>query len=216
MLVILLGALQQALSLATTIPINLGSPAIYKDADLGPIDFSDLNGTPVNGSMLSLDFLFSGNQFVRLFSNTTPFFEVGVTLETDAGTSPGFVTDADGYLIDQNGNAIPNFGVTGRSQGSNGTTRIGLFPLLADSSGTPNPFLTFPLDFYGVHFSFTLPNDPSVIITGADFTLFGRGRHSQFAVEPLPDRGDTWVLFSTAIIVLLAARTFVRDAKRLR
>ncbi len=204
---------------ATNIEINLGPPAIYTDANLGPISFSDLNGTLVNGSSLSIDFSFSGNEFVSLFSNTTPFFEVGVTLKTNAGTSPGFVSDPSGYLIDQNGNAIPNGGVTGRSEGSDGSTVVGLFPLLLDSGGTPNPALTFPLDFYGVHFSFTLPNDPSVTVVGADFTLFGRGPSSEFAVGPLvPDSGSAFLLFSIAIGVLLAVRTLVsvRDVKRLR
>src|SRR5579864_7828063 len=160
--VILLLAVHQVRVFATTIEINLGSPALYKDADLGPIVFSDLDGTLVNGSSLSVDFLFSGAGFVRLFSNTTPLFEVGVTLDTNAGTFPGFVTDVSGYLIDQNGNAVPNAGVTGNAQGSNGTTSFGLFPLLLNSSGTRNPAIKFPLDFYGVHLSFKLPNDPSV------------------------------------------------------
>jgi hypothetical protein len=211
-------ALVAGRGLATTIQINLGPPAIYTDANLGPISFSDLNGTLVNGSSLSIDFSFSGNEFVRLFSNTTPFFEVGVTLRTNAGTSPGFVTDVTGYLIDQNGNAIPNAGVTGTAQGSNGTTSFGLFPLLLNGGGTPNPALTFPLDFYGVHFSFKLPNDPSVAVVGGDFTLFGRGSGSQFAVGPLlPDSGSALLLFSTATSMLLVLRTLVsvRNGKRL-
>jgi hypothetical protein len=214
--IIFLLALLADRGFATTIQINLGPPAIYTDANLGPIPFSDLNGTLVNGSSLSINFSFSGHEFVRLFSNTTPLFEVGVTLNTNAGTSPGFVTDPSGYLIDQNGNAIPNAGVTGTAQSSNGTTSVGLFPLLLDSSGTPNPALTFPLDFYGVHFSFNLPNDRSVTVVGANFTLFGRGSGSQFAVEPLPDSGSAFLLFSIATGMLLAGRTFVsvRHAKR--
>jgi hypothetical protein len=68
----------------------------------------------------------------------------------------------------------------------------------------------FPLDFYGTHFTFTLPNDPSVIVTGADFTLFGRGPNSQFAVGPsLPDSDNACLLFSTAVIVLLGIRRFI-------
>ena len=208
----LLLALLAGQCFATTIAINLGPPALYTDANVGPISFSDLNGTLVNGSSVSIDFSFTNNEFVTLLANTTPLFEVGLTLRTNAGTSPGVVTGPSGYLVDKNGNAIPNAGVTGTAQGSNGTTFVGLFPLLLNSGGTPNPALMFPLDFYGVHFSFTLPNDPSVSVVGADFTLFGRGSGSQFAVEPLPDRGATFVLFFTAISVLFSMRRLSRSA----
>jgi len=192
----------------TAIDINLGPPGVLTgiNAQLGPISFSDLNGTPVNGSSLSLDFSFTNNEFVRLFSNTTPFFEVGLTLLTNAGTDPGVVVNGTAYLVDQNGNALPGFGIVGRSSSSNGSTGIGLFPLLADANGTPNSSLTFPLDFYGVHFDFTLPNDPLVNVTGGDLTFFGAGPNSQFAVGPhVPDTGSTWLLFLIGTSGLLAA-----------
>jgi hypothetical protein len=142
---VLLLALLADRGLATTIEINLGPGAVYTDANVGPISFSDLNGTLVNGSSLSIDFSFSGNEFVRLLANTTSLFEVALTLRTNAGNFPGVVTDPSGYLVDKNGNAIPNAGVTATTQGSNGTTFVGLFPLLLDSGGTPNPALMFPL-----------------------------------------------------------------------
>jgi len=196
---------------ASTIEIDLGPPMIYTgiNARVGPIPFSDLNGLSINGSALSLDFTFSNNEFVRLFSNTAPLFEVGVTLLTNAGTFPGVVTNTSAYLVDQNGNALPGFGVVGRSDSSAGSTSMGFFPLLSDLDGTPNPSLAFPLDFYGVHFGFTLPNDPSVSVVGADFALFGNGgRNSQFAVGPqVPDRGDTWLLLLIGMSGMLALRS---------
>lgn len=188
---------------ATTIDISLGPPGVLTgiNAQLGPISFSDLNGTLVNGSSLSLDFSFTNNEFVRLFSNTTTSFEVGLTLLTDAGTDPGVVVNGTAYLVDQNGNALPGSGITGRSSSSNGSSSIGLFPLLP-----PNSSLTFPLDFYGVHFNFTLPNDPLVNVTGGDLTFFGAGPNSQFAVGPqVPDTGSTWLLFLIGTSGLLAA-----------
>jgi hypothetical protein len=69
-LIISLLVLQPTRIFPVTIEIGLGAPGLYTDANLGPISFSNLNGTPVNGSVLSLDFLFTGDQFVRLFSNT--------------------------------------------------------------------------------------------------------------------------------------------------
>ena len=188
---------------ATTIEIDLGPPALYtgSSAQVGPIAFSDLHGLPLNGSSVSLNFFFTNNEFVALFSNTASLFDIGVALLTNAGTYPGFVTNASAYLIDQSGNAIPGFSVVGRADSSSGSTSVGFFPLLEDSNGTPNTSLTFPLDFYGVHFGFTLPNDPSVSVIGADFTLFGNGdQHSQFAVGPhVPDSGSTWLLLLIGI-----------------
>jgi hypothetical protein len=195
---------------ANTIEIDLGPPMIYTgtNAQIGPIAFSNLNGVPLNGSSVSLDFFFTNNEFVQLFSNTAPLFDVSLTLLTNAGTVPGFVTNTSAYLIDQSGKAIPGFGIVGRGDSSGGSTFAGFFPLLEDPNGTPNPSLTFPLNFYGVHFGFTLPNDPSVSVIGGDFALFGNGdRYSQFAVGPrVPDSGSTWLLLLVGISGLLAVK----------
>ncbi len=195
---------------ANTIESDLGPPMIYTgaNAQVGPIAFSDLNGIPVNGSSVSLDFFFTNSEFVQLFSNTSPSFEVGINLLTNAGTFPGLVTNGSGYLIDQSGTAIPGFGIVGRADSSSGSTFVGLFPLLADPNGTPNPSLMFPLSFYGVHFDFTLPNDPSVNVIGGDFALFGNGgQNSQFAVGPhVSDSGNTWLLLLIGISGLLAVK----------
>jgi len=194
---------------ATTIAIDLGPPMIYTgtNAQVGPIAFSNLNGVLVNGSSVSLDFVFTSQEFVELFSNTSPSFDVSVTLLTNAGTSPGLVTNTSAYLVDQNGNALPGPGIIGTAQSSNGSTSVGFFPLL-DSNGGPNPNLTFPFSFYGVHFGFTLPNDRSASVIGADFALFGNGGpDSQFAVGPhVPDNGDAGLLLVIAVGGLLAAK----------
>lgn len=194
---------------ATTIEINLGPPAIYTNTQLGPISFSDLNGTAVNGSTLSLDFFFPSTEFVELFPNTTSSFEIGVNLHTNAGTFPGVVTNASADLVDQNGTAIPRVSLIGRSDSSSGVTSFGFFPLLP-----PNTTLSSPLDFYGVDFTFTLPNDPSVNIVGADFTLFGQGgSSSQFEVGPhVPDSGNTLQLLMLAVLglFLLKRPKFIR------
>ena len=189
--------------------IDLGPPALYTNTQLGPIAFADLNGTPVNGSTLSLNVLFSSGEFVRLFSDTTPSFDVSLRLRTDAGTFPGFVTNASAYLIAQDGSAIPGFSVVARADSNGDGTSLGFFSLLADSNGTPNTSLSFPLYFYGVHLTFTLPSDPSVDIIGAEFRLFQSGRFSQFAVGPnVPDTGSTLLLFVLATSGLVAAKNW--------
>lgn len=198
---------------ATTIGIDLGPPMIYTgaNAQVGPIPFSNLNGVSVNGSSVSLDFFFTNQEFVELFSNTAPSFDVSVTLLTNAGTAPGFVTNASAYLVDQNGNALPGPGLVGTAESNNGSTSVGFFPLL-DSNGAPNPNLTFPFSFYGVHFGFTLPNDRSVSVIGANFALFGNGGpDSQFEVGPhVPDSGNAGLLLLIAMGGLLAAKIRIR------
>jgi hypothetical protein len=198
---------------ATTIQIDLGPPARYTNTQLGPLSFSNLNGTPVNGSTLSLNFLFTGGEFVQLLSNTTKSFDIGLALQTDAGTFPGFVTHAMAHLIAQDGTAISGTtNVIGRADSSDGATFAGFFPLLANGSGTPNTSLSFPLDFYGVHFAFNLPDDPGVMIIGGDLTLFGQGKFSQFAVGPLPDTGNTLMLLFIGVSGLIAAKMSARTA----
>lgn len=197
---------------ATTIEIDLGPTGNFTgaNAQLGPISFSDLNGTPINGSSLSVDFFFTNNEFVRLFASTTPFFDVRLNLLTNAGTFPGLLTAQSDYLIAKDGSAIPGFGIVGRANSSNGSTTIGFFPLLEDANGTPNPNLTFPLDFYGVHFGFTLPNDTSVSVIGGGFTLSG----APFAVGPqVPDTGSAWLLFLIGTSGLLTATTITQRKK---
>jgi hypothetical protein len=205
---------------AATIQIDLGSPATYEGSNtqLGPIPFLDLDGTPVNGASLSLDFLFTNSEFVRLFHQTTTFFEVQVTLLTSAGTAPGFVTSASGDLIDENGTAIPGFSVVGTADSSNGSTTLGFFPLLEDINGTPDPNIIFPLDFYGVHFGFTLPDDPSVDVISGQFTLNGAGQNSRFAVgPPVPDNGNTLELLTFATLLLIMyGRAKIYRSKRHR
>jgi len=194
---------------ATSIQIDLGPPAFYINTQLGPFSFSDLNGTPVNGSTLSLDFLFTGGEFVRLFSNTTKSFDIHLGLQTDARPFPGYVTNATAYLIAQDGTAISGTtSVIGRAQSNTARTFLGFFPLLAEGNGTPNTSLSFPLDFYGVHFAFNLPDDPGAVIIDSDFTLVGRGgRSSTFAVGPLPDTGNTLMFLFIGVSGLIAAKT---------
>jgi len=177
----------------TSIQIDLGPPAVYTNTNLGPISFSDLNGTAVNGSTLSLDFLFPSPEFVELFSSTSSSFEVSLALQTNAGTFPGFVTNASSYLLAQDGSAIPGANQIGRSDSSGGATFVGLFPL-PPASGT------FPLDFYGVHFNFTLPDDPAVSITGSNFTLFT----GPFEVGPhVPDSDSTLPLLTLSAFIMV-------------
>ncbi len=203
-----------SLTQGTSIGIDLGPPRVLTGINptTGPISFDGLDGTPVTGSV-SVDFLFTNNEFVRIYSATQPLFEAEIILQTNGSGLLGFL-DGSGYLIDANGNALPGFGVTGSESGNDASLSIALFPLLKDKNGTPNDQLQKPFDFYGVHFDFTFPSNPSLEVTGGQFLLAGSGIFTPFAIGPghipvnvsVPDHGSTFLLLTLSVLGLATCR----------
>ena len=188
---------------ATNIQIDLGPPPVVSHGLTVP--FADLNGTSLSGQSLSLDFIFSGPQFVRLFSVTSDF-EVLVKLQTNSlGDAGGFV-DGTGFLSDQLGNPLQPTQVLGLASSSDGSMSAGLFPLFPGSGAPGRPF-----DFFAVHFDLSLPNNSSFEITGSEFELlnFAGG---PFGVGPgvpndiVPDTADAIYLLGMGLVGLLVAR----------
>jgi hypothetical protein len=128
-----------------------------------------------------------------------------ITLQTYGSGLLGFLSGS-GYLIDADGNAIPGFGITGSASGNDASLSIGLFPLLKDENGMPNDQLERPFDFYGVHYDFTFPSNPSLEVTSGQFLLTGQG--SPFANGPgnipaditVPDQDSTLLLLTLGLI----------------
>jgi hypothetical protein len=138
----------------------------------GPIGFSQLDGTPVDGT-LSVDFMFSQHQFVRLYSATDWSFCVMLGLSTTGSGLVGFM-EGSGSLLDARGKAIPGYGITGSASSDDGSMHMGLFPLFADDNGAPDTELSRPLDFYGVRFNIIFPEvNPSIKVTDGQFSLYG-------------------------------------------
>ena len=172
--------------------------------------FDGLNGIPVTGSV-SVDFLFTNNEFARIYTATSPSFDALLILQTNGSGLLGFLSGT-GYLIDADGNAIPGFGITSSASGDDASLALGLFPLLKDKNGTPNDQLKKPFDFYGVHYDFTFPSNPSLEVTGGQFLLDGQG--SPFAIGPghipaditVPDQGSTFLLLTLGLLGLVACR----------
>jgi len=195
--------------LATSVAIDLGTPPSVVVQKI--VSFDQLNNVQLGGQSLSLGFTFSSNEFVRLFSITSPLFSVVIDLQTNGVGQLGF-RQGTGHLVDINGQPIPGFGVTGNASGD-GSLSIGLFPLLKDQNGTPNKDLARPLDFFGIDFDLTLPNvnDPSVHVTGAEFGLFS-DPDRVFGIGPdvprdiVPDNGHTAVLLTFVLCFLGAAK----------
>ena len=168
-----------------TIPINLGPPGTL--ATDTTISFSDLNGTGLMGQPLSLDFVFTNMEFVRLFTVTTDF-SVFMTLQTNGsnlGKDMVFLSGT-GYLTDIHGNPLEPAETLGRSSSSSAMT-VGLI----------SPTVSRPIDFYGVHLDLTFPTNPAVV-TGGQFELVSNT--GPFGIGPglpadiVPDTGSTAIL----------------------
>jgi hypothetical protein len=205
--------------LPAAIPIDLG-PSLIVTNEIDRIAFSDLNGTPVTGT-LSVDFDFSGNAFVRLFSQyfvanpygppvavgTGSSFDVSLVLQTSGVGLVGFL-QGTGYLTDEHGIPIPGYGVTGSSSSDEGMMAIGLFPLFRDDSGSPNTELIRPFDFYGVHFDLIFPDVPSLEVTGGEFGLYDNG---VFGIGPnipsdIPEPRSSILLLGALILAISVNR----------
>jgi hypothetical protein len=203
-----------SLTQATSIGIDLGPSRVLtgENPEAGPIGFNGLNGTPVTGSV-SVDFVFTNNELARIYTATQPLFEALITLQTNGSGFLGFLSGT-GYLIDAHGNPIPGFGITGSASGDDGSLSIGLFPLLKDKNGTPNDQLKKPFDFYGVHYDFTFPSNPSLEVTDGQFLLAGNGTFTPFAIGPghipaditVPDRGSTFLLLTLSLLGMATYR----------
>src|SRR5882762_5849 len=146
---------------ATTIGINLGSsPRITSEVT---VSVDALNGVSLNGQTLSLNFMFTNSEFVRLFTATSASFAASLNLQTNGSGLVGFLSGT-GELLDQQGNALQTPQNLGSASRDDGSMFAALFPL---SSGQ----LHKPLDFFGIHYDLTLPTNSSVAVIGAEFQL---------------------------------------------
>ena len=186
-----------------TIPINLGPPGTL--ATDTTISFSDLNGTGLLGQNLSVDFVFTGSEFVRLFTVTTDF-SVSMTLQTSSSSFVGFL-HGTGYLSDSLGNPLEAPETLGSASSSNGSMTVALFPTVGR-----------PLDFYDVHFGLTFPTNPAVV-TGGQFRLLSNT--GPFGIGPglpadiVPDTGSTGILLGLGFFgIILVTHCLDRNVRR--
>ena len=176
------------------------------------ISFNDLNDIQFSGQTLSLDLVFSGNSFVRLFKSTNSAFLLLPMLDVfGAGTINN--PTGSGYLFDEAGNpigSVTSFGGSVTTDPGGEAFRLslgGFFPFLADKTGS------FPLDIYGAHLDITLPNGPGFDVTGGELGLFPNASdrwNNQFQIGDVPDSGSTLLLILTAIVLLFSLDTAMR------
>src|SRR6476661_2015781 len=194
----------------TTITIELGPPSRVTGEKV--VGFSGLDDLQFSGQTLSLDLVFGGNGFVRLFKSTSPSFLLLPMLDVFGS---GTINDptGSGYLFDETGNpisSVTSFGGSVTTNPGGEAFRLslgGFFPFLADQTGS------FPLDIYGAHLDITLPNGPGFDVTGGELGLFPNASdrwNNQFQIGDVPDSGSTLLLILTAIVLLFSLDTAMR------
>jgi len=198
---------------AVTIGIDLGNfPTLTSQIE---VPFDALNGVSLSGQTLSLDFMFTNGEFVRLFTVTNPSFTTLITLQTNGSGLVGFL-DGTGYLLDQQGNALQTPQDLGSASGNDASMGAALFPLLPGQ-------LQRPLDFFGIHYDLTFPSNSSVAITGGQFELItaGLNHDDRFGIGPgvprdiVPEFGSTLFLFAMSLVGVLGSKICIhRVAQR--
>ncbi|PYK69037.1 MAG: hypothetical protein DME45_04300 [Verrucomicrobia bacterium] len=196
---------------ATTITIDLGPTGRVTGEKT--VNFSGLNDLNFSGQTLSLDLVFSGNGFVRLFKSTSPTFLLLPMLDVfGAGT----INDptGSGYLFNKAGHpisSVTSFGGSVTTDPGGEAFRLalgGFFPLLAGG--------TFPPDIYGAHLDITLPNASAFNVTGGELGLFPNASqrwHNQFQIGDVPESGCTLFLALIAVVSLVGLDAAMRQCR---
>jgi hypothetical protein len=203
------------------VTVDLGPQGVVQDtqSDFG---FSGLNGTPFQGQSLSFDLIFSGDEFIRLFTATAfrhgssgptygqLSFDFLVLLQTNHAGFLSFPT-ATGYIFDQSKNPL----ITPQSSGGGSASGpdplrvgFGIFPFISLSPQT------LPLDFYGAHFDVNFPVSPNTQVTGGTLRLVNFG--GVYGIGPgvpadvAPDAGNSLVLFTAGLMTIGAVKRIKR------
>jgi len=193
---------------ATTITIDLGPPSRVTGEKV--VSFSDLDDLQFSGQTLSLDLVFGGNSFVRLFKSTSRSFHLLPWLDVFGAGTINFPTGS-GYLFDKAGNpisSVTSFGGSVTTDPGGEAVRLslgGFYPLFAGG--------TFPPDIYGAHLDITLPNASAFDVTGGELGLFPNASgpwDNKFQIGDVPDSGSTQILMFIAVVALISLDAAMR------
>ncbi|MGI9115109.1 MAG: hypothetical protein ACR2FX_08760 [Chthoniobacterales bacterium] len=197
----------------TTIRVDLGAPERVTSDKI--VNVVGLNDIQFNGQMVSLDFVFDANSFVRLFASTSKTFDLVPILDVfGVGTISN--PTGSGYLFDSWRNpisSVTSFGgsiTTGPDGEAFRLALAGFFPLIADTNGTPRQDVPFPLDIYGAHLDIMLPSAPGFDVTGGEFGLFPNGSkvwNEHFQIGDVPENGGTLPMALGAFVIVLACHS---------
>lgn len=170
---------------------------------LGPIQIfsSGLNGTVLAGQSLSLNLIISNDVLARIYAVDTTGLGVGFSVDTNAGTFPGFLGPTTGFLLAPNGAQFGDTQGAGRSDSDSGTTSAGLVSFtLANLEGQS------VFDISGAHFNTSLPST-GFVVTGVslDFSLNSWLNGLEFGTaQQLPEPSTLAMTLVGVILISLA------------
>ena len=192
----------------TVEPANIGTVI---QAPFVDVFSSGLNGIVLKGQNLSLDLVLSNDVLARLFLSDSTTFGIGLTIDTNAGTFPGFAGPTTGFLLAPSGNQLDSSQVAGRADSSDGSFSMGLVSFTrANLNGAE------VIDISGLQLDTTLPNDGAVI-TNADLRFSFNGVSGVDGVEfgtaqQLPEPSTLGLtLVGTLVLALAAGRKSLKQ-----
>jgi hypothetical protein len=169
--------------------------------------------TSLDGQKLSLNFGFSDDLFVRLFSSTTKSFNLSAIL-TLRGEGTFDLAFGSGYTFGANGQ--PNSatftyppGIAGFTDGiETFSYSLGFVSPLIDPATGPRNHVAYPFDIYGMHLNITLPENGDFEVLGAQFVLgpppSSKAWEQVYAIGPhVPESGGTLPLFAIGLFAML-------------
>lgn len=152
------------------------------------LDSSALNGTVLSGQSLSLDLMLANNVLARLGFGDGGV-SIGLAIDTNAQTFPGFTGPTSGYLIFANGSHL----MSQDAGSADGCCPGALFTGFGFASPPPAG------DFSGAHFDTSLP-DNGFVIADLQLEINANGPYDSIkfgTAEQLPEP-------STLVLLLLA------------
>ena len=209
-LVLATSFLPPRVTLATPIPIDLGSTEVIHG--MHTVDLAAPN-VQFQGQTIAMDFTFQNGQFIRLFT-ATKSFQIDAFLRINNAPLPLNFTGS-GFLEDNQGGALGP------------TITLQAFPVTDLNSQTGVDLLLRPVasnavpgDAHGFHLDLTLPDSPGfgfgsgppggVMFKG---NIFGIGPPPGIPRDIVPDGGSTALLLAITLGGLISMRTRVTSTR---
>jgi len=190
---------------ATTILIDLGPSSRFLPPGDFDLPFVGLNGTPLAGQPLSLDFVFADSKWITAGANSPSNDLHGVLLlmqTNNIGLPLPLSLAGTGSFLDEHGNSINgtmNLCCPGGT--TTGAMTAALYSGAAMSQSNP---LVGPFSYYGVHYDFTLPSGSGTTITSGNLRVV----YGESLGDPVPDNSSSLALLAmgSCAVVLLRLR----------
>jgi hypothetical protein len=209
-LVLATSFLPPRVTLATPIPIDLGSTGVMLSSHTVDLEAPSVQ---FQGQTIAMDFSFQNGQFIRLFT-ATKSFQIDTFLRIN-NAPLGLNFTGSGFLEDNQGGALGP------------TITLQVFPVTDLGSQTGVDLLLRPLasnavpgDAHGFHLDLTLPDSPGFGFGSGpaggvtfDGNIFGIGPPPGIPRDIVPDDGSTALFLGITFAGLVSMRTRVTSTR---